>query len=368
MQTLWEGAYFDGLSAKRTPVSVTPTAQGLKIQRPEGELLWFYKDIRQTQGHYAGEPVRFEHGTDPTEALVIPDISCLTYIQRFSAAAAEHFHQPRLRRFRPYWILAAVCALLITVVGFYEWGIPMAAQKLAWQMPLAWEEKLGSTVVTSLAADLEDCENPKIQDAVSTLLKRLDAAAGTHPYDFRLRVVKHSQVNAFAAPGGYLVIYSGLLEKTRRPEELAGVLAHEVQHVLKRHATQSIFQQSALALLVAMVTGDVSGAAQGALQWAGTLGGLAYSRAYEAEADREGLALLVRAKIDPKGLADFFDTLSEENDSLPETLAYLSTHPDSRSRVRDLRQQAARHSNSGPYAPVLPGFEDWQTLMARCTT
>src|SRR5207244_2410003 len=115
-----------------------------------------------------------------------------------------------------------------------------------------------------------------------------------------------------AAAGGQVIRVRGLLERTRTPEELAGVLAHEIQHVLRRHATRMLLQHTSAGLMLAAVSGDISGAMAYGLESARVLGALRYSRQYEAEADVEGLRMLLAAGVDPEGMIAFFETLRAE--------------------------------------------------------
>lgn len=137
--------------------------------------------------------------------------------------------------------------------------------------------------------------------AIERIVCALAGALGPSPYAFRVHVVDDPVVNAFAVPGGGMVLFRGLVEAARTPEELAGVLAHEMSHVVHRHGTRALIRELSLRALVAIVTGNVAGLEQ-ALGTAGQLGGLRYRRSDELEADRAAVALLAAAQIDPAGM------------------------------------------------------------------
>ena len=118
------------------------------------------------------------------------------------------------------------------------WGIPAAAAILAAHVPVSWEERLGQAAVEQLTASRRRCVDPEREAAIDAIVKLLLAPRPSVPYTFRVTVVDDQTVNAFAVPGGQVILLRGLLERTRTPEELAGVLAHELQHVLQRHATR----------------------------------------------------------------------------------------------------------------------------------
>jgi len=172
-------------------------------------------------------------------------------------------------------------------------------------------------------------------------------------------------VNAFAAPGGSVVIFRGLLQRTDSPEQLAGVLAHEFQHVLQRHSTRAIIQHTSSGLLIAALTGDVTGPLAYGLEAARVLGHLRYSREAETEADTEGLKMLLAARVDPAGMIAFFeppkDTAGQDEESAADK--YLSSHPSDRDRKATLTALAT----TNPIQPVklLPSG-NWIELRHAC--
>jgi predicted Zn-dependent protease len=173
--------------------------------------------------------------------------------------------------------------------------------------------------------------------------------------------VDDSSVNAFAVPGGRMVIYRGLLARTGRAEELAGVLAHEMQHVLLRHGTRAALREIPIRVFVSMVAGDLVGAREAA-RALGTLGVLRYGRRDELEADREGLRLLQAAAVDPGGMVAFFDTLAAAGPDLPRGFAYMSTHPPTAARRAGLAALAT--ATPAAWTPLDVG--DWTALRDRC--
>ncbi|MBI3596866.1 MAG: M48 family metallopeptidase [Nitrospirae bacterium] len=365
MQTTWRGHYLDGVTADPIPVTVIPTPHGFQILKPAGSDLWRYSEIQQTQGRYAGEPVRFEKGHDPAEVLVIPDASILTAVRRTAPEAAGRFHNPAVRVNRPWWITLAAVVSVVAGSGIYFWGIPAATDFLADRVPVAWEEKLGQTVVNNLVGSSPACDDPLAEKTIEQIVKRLDQAAPSHPYTFRVMLVTDPVVNAFAAPGGYIVVFSGLLEKSRQPEELAGVLAHEMQHVIRRHGTKAVFRDLSTSILIAALVGDTSGVTSAAMKGAKTLSGLSYSRKNEEEADTLGMEMIQKARIDPHGMVGFFETVQKEYGREPEFFRYFSTHPNTSDRIRRLSAMADRAA----YKPVpLISTQRWRAVVGRCSS
>jgi beta-barrel assembly-enhancing protease len=364
MRTDWDGHYLDGRTPVRRPARVRLTRSGLEIT-PEGgaTAFWPYAEVRQTQGWHAGEEVRLERGGEPAEAVVIGDATFLADLREIAQAPGLRFHDPRRRGRRVLFTAVAAVAVIAICAALYLWGIPAAAEAVAARVPVSWEEDLGRAVVESLVKPDKQCRDPAGQRALDGLVATLAAAAPRSPYAFRVQVMDSKTVNAFAAPGGYIVMLRGLVDEARKPEELAGVLAHEMEHVLQRHSTKAIVQHVSTGLLITALTGDVSGAMAYGLESARVLGQLRYSRAAEEEADRRGMELLIAAGLDPSGMIDFFEALERKGRDPSGLLKYLSSHPGASDRATRLRRIAAA-------APVArrPALEpaEWTALRSIC--
>ena len=260
-------------------------------------------------------------------------------------------------------MLLVPLALVAVIAGLYLWGVPAVARILAPQVPLSWEERLGDSVFEHVAPVGLRCNDSRRSAALERILGRLSAAVPDSPYHLQLTVVDQPVINAFALPGGRIVVLRGLLEAADTPEQLAGVLAHEVQHVYKRHSTRAVIEQGSTGLLIAAVTGDITGALASGLEGARVLGMLRYSRLHEEEADRDGLRLLQAAGIDPSGMIAFYRTMEGKQSGRPNALSSLSTHPDTGDRIANLVTLAGQpplHS-----ATLLSG-EDWNDARSIC--
>ena len=364
MRTDWQGSYLDGRIAARQPATVRLMREGLEITTAAGGTrLWPYRELRQTQGAYAGEEVRLERGGELPETLLIPDAAFLQSLHEAAPGVGPRFHDPRRRSARLRWTIVAAGGVLAGTVAIYLWGIPLLAALVTPHVPVAWEESLGRSAVTYLAPPERRCGDTALGAAMEAIVARLLAAGPRSPYTMRVYVVNRPVVNALAAPGGHVVIFHGLLERTGTPEELAGVVAHELQHVLRRHTTRAVIQDVGTGLLLMALTGDVTGPLAYGLQTARALGDLRYSRRNEEEADVEGMKMLLAARVDPAGMIAFFEKMQKEEGAQPKALTYLSSHPMPAERIARLKSLAA--TASGPAEPLLRG-EDWPALTKRC--
>jgi len=364
MRTDWSGTYLDGRTAARQPASVRLMREGLEITTAAaGSRLWPYRELRQTQGSYAGEEVRLERGGELPETLLIPDAAFLASLHEAAPHVGLRFHDPRRRSARLRWTIVAAGGVLAATAAIYVWGIPLLAALVTPRVPVAWEESLGRSAVAVLAPPAQRCGDPAVGSAMNAIVERLLAAQPPSPYTMRVYVVNRPVLNALAAPGGHVVIFRGLLARTRTPEELTGVMAHELQHILRRHTTRAVIQDVGTGLLLAALTGDVTGPLAYGLQTARALGELRYSRRAEEEADLEGMKMLLAARVDPAGMIAFFETVQKEEGAQPTALAYLSSHPMPAERMARLKAMAA--AAPAPAEPVLPGI-DWPALTKRC--
>ncbi|MBI4001441.1 MAG: M48 family metallopeptidase [Nitrospira defluvii] len=364
MPTGWTAHYLDGRTATRHRITITITPAALQLLLSGGETKqWPYDQIRQTQGAYSGEPVRLEFGPEPAEAVVMSTPALLTAIHKAAPTMGQHFHSLSCRKTRMRWTLCAALGVLCMIIGLYRWGIPTMAAVATPYVPLAWEETLGRQVIEHLAPETRQCHDPDRLRKLDQVVQALTTTHPTSPYRIRLSVVDAPAINAFAAPGGRVVILRGLLEKTASPEQLAGVLAHELQHVYQRHTTRAILEQTATTFLLTAISGDLSGGLAWGLEGARTMGSLHYSRTHEREADVEGLRMMQAARLDPAAMIAFYGIMQNGAEPHAGPPDFLSTHPDMGERLATLIALAGPPPTN--VVTLLSG-EDWKDIRTLC--
>jgi predicted Zn-dependent protease len=358
----WEAVYLDGRSAARqaATVRIGRTALDITLTASGARMLWRYEELRQTQGVYAGEHVRLERGGPLSEALLVADVAFLAAVR--AAAPETRFHDPARRRFRVALTLGALAGAVALALGIYFVALPAAAGVVATRVPVAWEERLGAAIVEHFAPAEARCDDEARQARVAAVAAAVLRPAQPTPYAFTVTVVNSDIVNAVAAPGGAVIVFRALLDHTDSAEELAGVLAHEFQHVLHRHATRAIFQHASAGVLMASVVGDVSAVVAFGLEGARMLGDLSMSRQAEAEADREGIRMLHEAGIDTAGMVTFFEKLTRLSGDAGRG-KYLRTHPAPADRLATMRALSAAWSR--PAGRLLPDY-DWRDVKRIC--
>jgi predicted Zn-dependent protease len=217
----------------------------------------------------------------------------------------------------------------------------------------AQERKLGEDFMRQARRSLRFVEDPEINDYIQRLGLRLVAHSDATQKDFRFFVVEDATINAFAIPGGFVGVHTGLILHTDSESELASVMAHETAHVTQRHIPRLIVEEQRIALpamaaLLASILLAGSGRAGGEAGIALTTAavaqkGINFTRTFEEEADRIGMNILTQASFDPRAMPVFFERLQNVNryndTSLPE---FLRTHPVTTNRIADARNRAER--------------------------
>ena len=187
------------------------------------------------------------------------------------------------------------------------------------------EAQLGRSIMRQIRASGTVVEDPQINEYISEIGHRIASHINESERDFTFFVIDDDSINAFALPGGYIGIHSGLLKATRSEDELAGVIAHEIAHVTQRHIARALAagkKQSLLstAIMLGAVIAGASGAGSDAVQGAMAVAQgtqiqqqINFTRENEYEADRIGISALARAGFDPRGMASFFEVMSGSN-------------------------------------------------------
>ena len=268
------------------------------------------------------------------------------------AQVAKRVRQVRHRRRLVWGVVGGV--FLAMVLGLW-FGSDLLVELAVSRIPVEWEQKLGESAYRDFLTHQEVIKEGLAVTALGEMTQRLTEQIPNSPYKFDVTVVKSDLVNAFALPGGYVVVFTGLMKKAESGEEVAGVLSHELNHVLQRHGLERIVKNLGFLTVVAIVFGDQQGLVGIMKQLGVELFTLKFGREQETEADLTGLQLLQRAKIDPSGMIRFFERLSEKDEGRME---WLSTHPMSTARAERLKAELA----SLPKRTPEPFTFDWKKI------
>jgi len=328
-------------------VDVQTDRQGVRIEFEAGTTrIWRYEDFSVQQDRSQG-PLRLEYGEFPPEILEIAD-------PEFGEVLGKRLPKKSLFLSVGFAMLA-----VLLVPAIIYWGIPLASGWFAYFIPVSIEKQVGQYVIDEVFPSRIVCKTDAGEQALEKLVSRLvppDSA-----YVFQVEVVDSGLVNAIAFPGGNILIFRGLLEKSPSSDAVAGVLAHEMQHVFQRHGTENLLNQVALSGLFKLLTVEANAIAETLFAGVRTLSLLKYTRELETEADALALQLLYQAGVDPVEMLAMFQVLKNHSSSLPES---ISTHPDMSSRMEKL-EIIIDQKTDFVSKPVL-SKQSWESLQNIC--
>ena len=243
---------------------------------------------------------------------------------------------------RNQWRMIRILSIFILiVVSAYIWLIPILAERLAKRVPVSYEERLGDAIYTAIQPTftIDAGKTAYINDFFREL--NIDSK-----YNIRITVVKENIANAFAMPGGNIIVYDKIIAGMNGYEELAALLSHEFTHVNEKHTTRSLFRQQASSLFISILFGDVGTIGNVIVGSADDLKGLSYSRKLEKEADMNGLKILSERKIDCNGFVHLFQLLEKEiGQTGGASTEWISSHPDTEKRISYIKAGASFNKN-----------------------
>jgi Zn-dependent protease with chaperone function len=361
--------YFDGTCSARHEVTVEAAAAGLRIiaRKPAGRVLdeWAYADLRRMSA--ADGMLRLSRcGETLLARLEIrdPDLTCAIE-DRAETLDRGGAGERRLRRKIVALSFAACISLVLTAI----YGVPELATRLVPFVPVSVERKLGEAVDKNVYAALDSqhlgsafvCGRNTAElegrAALDKLVGKLATAAAL-PIALHVDVIRRSQPNAVALPGGQIYVNQGLIDQARTPDELAGVLAHEMGHVAARDGTRVVLQTAGLSFMFGMMLGDFVGGGAVVIA-AKTVLKSSYSRRVESAADAYSVALMQKAGGDPHALGTILGRVAIEGGR--HGLAILRDHPQTKDRIAAINAAEA----SAPAAPLLDVAE-WNALKQMC--
>ncbi|MES2548034.1 MAG: M48 family metallopeptidase [Pseudomonadota bacterium] len=364
----FQADYFDGVSARAQPVLVRVLADVRQIAfEVNGETLSFaFKDCDVQARLGASKRLIDLTNGGRLEAQEITTLESLLSSKASALGRALHYLESHLA-----WVLLALVLTVFAGWGFLQFGVPRLAEVVAKATPASMESKLGEQVLNGLDHKYGYFSPSKTalarQSAITAALKDLCMHVNNCP-DYRLTFRDGGMIgaNAFALPGGVMVVTDDLVTLSKNDTEIVAVLAHELGHVQQRHAFRQSIQGVLAGLIIAAITGDVSSVASGL---PAVLMQMQYSREHELEADGFALDALQKACLPPRAFADILQRL-ENQASLPADPAsskktaesqankpansqknhsfndMLSSHPDTQRRIQPFLQaesNAKRH-------------------------
>lgn len=271
---------------------------------------------------------------------------------------------------KPIFVTLLVISIIVSIIaGLYLLKDKMV-EGVASQIPKSWEQKAGDKLFTTFSLQYRFIKNDSLKAVFVDVAKPLFDELKKQGYVIDLYFVNDPTINAFALPGGKVVIQSGLIENAKSWEEVMGVLSHELAHVSCRHHIRGVINNVGIYAILATMIGDVSAIAGTYASLGGELASLSNSRTFENEADEVGWNNLVKAKINPNGIISFFEILKKEHQTVLDStikdkvdLSFLSTHPDTDERIKHLKE-LGRYKKQA-FKPLPNTFEAFQKALKK---
>jgi Zn-dependent protease with chaperone function len=338
--------FYDGVTANRHDVAVSLGSENSLMLSGEGiaavsvpfaELAVVDEDARLlmlSRASYPGWRLLFDQPVDPALRALLPRPARYgSWIDRIGLAKASA-------------ILAGIAAVVL-FVGY------SAPAWLAPFVPESWERNVGTAIVGDFGDNA--CRDPAATRALATMTGRIDPAGSGHP-PITMTLIDVGIFNAAALPGQQIVIFDGALREAKDPNAMAGILAHEISHVRRRHVTQALIRELGIGALIRLFAGDIGANAQ-------QLVSLSYTRANEYQADGDAIAALQRARIDPRPTGALFAKLSKGEDAGGlGAVEFLNSHPATGDRAKRF---AAAFRKGTAYTPALSAAE-YKAMRTAC--
>ena len=317
--------------------------------------------------------VFFAHANYPKASIFTSDQAILDH-PAFAQNPTLTRARDRIRRRKLVGrcITLGILALIVAAIaGVWLAKDPMV-KAVASRVPAEWEQKLGDAAFTQVSLGSKIINDDGLKKQLEQLAAPLLAAVPQDRYKFKLHIIEDASLNAFALPGGNVAFHTGLLLTADTPEEVLGVLAHELSHVTEQHGMRGIVQGLGLYATVSIFFGDVSGLAAILVNNAPFLLSQKFSRDHEREADEQGFRYLETAKLNPRGMITFFEKMRREEEKLREKLPggealdalnFLSTHPATAERTEHLEKLLAKSPRKDGFTVVDLNFKEFQTAL-----
>lgn len=360
--------YVDGERAVVHRVALRLEPDRLTITLPDGTAQdWAADALREVPDQAESAGLVLARVDDPLHRLHVPQGEIARLIRL--NAPALHRRPPLENKGRiAAWAAGAIASVSLIVFVL----VPVMANQLAVLLPPAGEKALGDATFEQVRTALSDadfvpvevCEAPEGLAALAKMETRLDAG-GDLPYPVTVAVLDHDLVNAFALPGGRVILFRGLIEAAENPEEVAAIFAHELGHVVNRDPTRDALRLAGSIGVLGLIFGDFAGGTV-MLLLANQLINAKYSQSAEIGADDYAHAVLTEAGLPPAALGTFFERLMAEYGEEAGWAAHFSTHPRMVERVEAALAAQARAEAAGTAAVPVLSASEWRDLRTIC--
>ncbi|MCW3115983.1 MAG: hypothetical protein JWM28_65 [Chitinophagaceae bacterium] len=303
--------------------------------RHERKVYWYYDEIVKAEFWQTGRAIINYNGY-PKQTIEIASKQFADELEENINRQSRRFLLKAVGHSLP--LLRILFILFVLLLVAYFWLVPYLAVRLAEKVPVSYEEDLGRGMYNAMKAGFKIDE--KRTGYINNFFNGLNISS---PYNIHITVVHDEIPNAFAMPGGNIILYDKILAGMDNYNELAALLSHEFSHVQNKHTTKSLFRQMGTSIFLNVISGNTSAVSNALVGQANNLKTLSYSRRLEKEADLAGVQILAARKIDCNGFAGLFEMLKKQSNI--QTSEWMSSHPDLENRIEYIQRDPAFNKN-----------------------
>ena len=348
------GRLFDGKQAQPLDVLLEIASLDVRIRDARDQSVlktWDWADVIVLSPPGGGLKGTLSHKADADCRLVVPE-------DIWAGSIAPHLKPHESLPRAP--LVVMLCVASVAFLAAMLFGSSFMLDVAARFVPYSWQNTLGAYAATEMT-DGKTCKGtPRAQKALSDLAQKLDAEGRT----FDVSVADIPYINAISVPGRRIIVFKGLIDHAAYPDQLAGVLAHEVGHHHYNHPMRLFMQSSGGQLMLSLALGDAAVMSKAATA-AHELLILKGSRDFETQADAYAAEALARNHIDARSLMTFLDVMAKvqpEGDAVPE---WMNSHPITSARIEALKFEVAALKKQGPDRPAFTAAE-WNDIRTIC--
>lgn len=341
----------------------------IRFAWPGGEIVWDVDKVEFSYGGVGDSLIFIKNQLEPETTLYTQDKKLLKDPDLYGKMSTsgnigklkKHFHIQRT----VIWII--VVLLLSPLVLFFVFRTQIVI-KIADQVPVSLEQKVGDQLFTAVTQGNKILHDSILSAQLNQVVKPLVNVVPHDQFQFKFFIVEDTVVNAFALPGGNVVINSGLIQKADSWDEIMGVVGHEMAHVTLRHHIRGVINKMGFFTILSAFFGDYSSFINLITQVGGNLESLMYSRKYEYEADNQGWKYVNAAHINPRGMISFFEKLQKqyEKNSRSDVSEILSTHPATAERIKNLKSKLSQNE-ANAYINFSVDIKSFQSRLKQLT-
>lgn len=345
------GAFHPDLPNGRASGEVMISFTAVQFKSDKGDFDLPAEGLKIELGGANDRLIFFSHPTHPKVTIHTADHSILNHPMLVNNPAFTAQRKKVRTKKRVAWaVLFGICGGIIALLL----GLFLARDKMvrtaAKAVPVSWEIAAGDKLFEQIIASKRLVTDSNITAQLKLITDPLVAGIKDNRYPLKFHIVEDATLNAFAMPGGNVVLHSGLLMAAETPEEIASVLGHEIAHVTQRHSIRGILSSAGLFLVLQAMIGDVTGIVGVLANNSAFLLDRKFSRDFERESDNHGWDYLLAANIKPEGMIVFFTRMQAEEKRMrekmkettsidvdPGAFEVLSTHPATDERMKNLQ-------------------------------